>query len=95
MRPSQYSLWLLVLVGANVTLGCDAGGLLVVENKDPNKPVEIQGHTSTELVNGGTLASNNKYKVLYTLGQPTPHQGVAKSTDIRSNGGLVGAVNGP
>lgn len=76
-------------------LGCDAGGLLVVESKGTEKPPVIEGPSTTEMVNGGTVASNAKYKVVYTLGQPTPHQGVAKSSDVRSNGGLTGAMNGP
>jgi hypothetical protein len=72
-------------------LGCDTGGLLVATGTNIDKP-ELVGHSSTEIVSGGTVASNGKYKVVYTLGQPSPMQGVATSPDHRVNGGLVGAV---
>lgn len=72
-------------------LGCDTGGLLVARGTDIEKPSFV-GHSSTEIVSGGTVASNGKYKVVYVLGQPSPIQGVATSPDHRVNGGLVGAV---
>jgi hypothetical protein len=93
-RTSALLAKLLVVVGAAiVAIGCDAGGLLVVEHTgvDPNKPVV--GPSANELVSGGTVASNAKYKVVYTIGQPTPNQGVSTGKDQRLNGGLVGAVN--
>jgi hypothetical protein len=70
-------------------LGCDTGGLIVATgtNIEP-----LVGRSSAELVSGGTVASNGKYKVVYVLGQPSPMQDVAKSPDHRVNGGLVGAV---
>jgi hypothetical protein len=75
---------------ALVCAGCDAGGLLVAQGKPtPDKP----GPSATELVNGGNYASNSQYRLFYTLGQPTPHQGVAKSAEHRNNGGLAGAVH--
>lgn len=87
---------LVVVVGMAVAaLGCDSGGLLVVEHSgvDPNEP-KVVGHSANELVSGGTVASNGKYKVVYTVGQPTPNQNVSLGPDQRLNGGLVGAVNG-
>ena len=92
-RTSALLAKLLVVVGAAiVALGCDAGGLLVTEHTvDPNKPVV--GPSANELVSGGTVASNAKYKVVYTVGQPTPNQGVSTGKDQRLNGGLVGAVH--
>jgi hypothetical protein len=86
---------LFVVLGVAIAaIGCDTGGLLVTEHTgdDPGKPVV--GHSANELVNGGTVASNAKYKVVYTVGQPTPNQGVSIGKDQRLNGGLVGAVNG-
>ncbi|HZF56217.1 MAG TPA: hypothetical protein VE093_46700 [Polyangiaceae bacterium] len=81
-------------IGAAIgMLGCDAGGLLEVDSKDPEKPV-VKAHSANELVNGGTRASNGKYKVFYVVGQPAPQQGVATSPDQRVNGGLTGAVHG-
>jgi hypothetical protein len=81
------------LLGALGLLGCDAGGLLVVDSKPPEKP-PVKAHSATEIVNGGTRASNGKYKVFYVVGQPAPQQGVATSQDQRVNGGLTGAVHG-
>jgi hypothetical protein len=93
-RTSASLAKLLVVAGAAaVAIGCDAGGLLVVEGSgvDPGKPV--LGPSANELVSGGTVASNAKYKVVYTVGQPTPNQGVSTGKDHRLNGGLVGAVH--
>jgi hypothetical protein len=85
----------LVLVGGLVVAGCDAGGLLVVEGKPSNgppvQPVVVAG-SSSELVASGTVAKNDRYKVVFTTGQPTP-QSVAKSSTGRVNGGVVGAVS--
>lgn len=85
---------LALLFGASVALfGCDAGGLLNAEDKNTEPPPS--GHSATDIVNGGTLAKNDKYKMIYTLGQPSPHQGVAKGANgERMNGGLVGATQG-
>lgn len=93
-RTSSLLAKLLVVAGsAIVAIGCDAGGLLVAEHSgvDPEKPV--LGPSANELVSGGTVASNAKYKVIFTIGQPTPNQGVSTGKDQRLNGGLVGAVN--
>jgi hypothetical protein len=76
--------------------GCNAGGLLLVEGSTTGgggAPV-VLGPSVTDLVNGGNVATNAKYKIVYTLGQPTPNQNVEKSAGDRLNGGLVGAMNG-
>lgn len=81
-----------VLVGLALALaGCETGGLLVVEHK-PQKPV--QGPSVNEMVSGGTFASNGKYRLFYSTGQPTPNQGVSTSPGSQLNGGLVGAAHG-
>jgi hypothetical protein len=82
----------MILGSALGSIGCDAGGTLVVDSKPPEKP-PVKAHSANELVNGGTHASNGKYKVFYVVGQPAPLQGVAKSADQRVNGGLSGAVH--
>lgn len=75
-------------------LGCDAGGLLEAQGKPPEPP-PLKGHSSTEIVNGGTLAKNGKYKMFYVLGQPSPQQGAAGAPDVGFvRGGLTGAVQG-
>lgn len=77
------------------TLGCDAGGLLVAESKEGPQKAPLKGHSSTELVNGGTLAKNSKYKMFYVLGQPSPQQGTPQNAKgERINGGVTGAVQG-
>jgi hypothetical protein len=76
--------------------GCDAGGLLVVQGSStggPDAGPVVLGPTN-DLVNAGNVAKNGKYKIVYTLGQPTQSQNVEKSDKDRLNGGLVGAMNG-
>lgn len=90
--------WRVMLVGAVVALaatGCDAGGLLVVEKTDINPATPgALGPSVTDFVSAGTVATNSKYKLVFTTGQATPNQGVSTSTDNQLNGGLVGAMNG-
>lgn len=81
-----------LLIGAALALaGCDTGGLLVVDQKEPPA---VQGPSTQEMVSGGTFASNSRYRLFYTNGQPTPNQGVSTSGTRRLNGGLAGAVHG-
>jgi hypothetical protein len=68
-------------------LGCDAGGLILVETK----PTPQGGAPSTEMVSAGTVAKNSKYTVVYTMGQPTPQSRVTGS-EKTLNGGVVGAT---
>jgi hypothetical protein len=95
MRTSR---WLLGIALSALACGCDGGGLLVVNSIDGGPedagPV-VLGPATTEIVNGGTVAANNKYKVVFTLGQPTPNQGPMTGKNERVNGGIVGAMNGP
>ncbi len=91
-------LGIVVALVATCGLGCDAGGLLLVQSttldggaNDAGPP----GPSVTEIVNAGTVATSGKFKIVYTLGQPTPNQGPVKSGQHRDNGGLVGAMNGP
>lgn len=87
----------LTLVGglAFSLAGCDAGGLLKVQASSTTggpEPV-VLGPSSNDLVSGGTVAQSSKYKVVYTMGQSSPSQGVSKSKGHRDNGGLVGAMS--
>ncbi len=70
-------------------LGCDAGGLIVVETT--GKPEAKLAPASNEIVSGGTVAKNGKYTVVYTMGQPTPQSRVS-GPDKTLNGGVVGAT---
>ena len=70
-------------------LGCDAGGLILVETN--GKPPAKVDPASTEFVSAGTVATNGKYKVVFTMGQPTPQSRV-KGPDKTLNGGVVGAT---
>lgn len=72
--------------------GCDEGGLLVVEGQ-PNAR-EAGGRPATEMVSAGNVAKNAKYKLVFTMGQPTP-QGVGTGPNRRLNGGMPGAVSEP
>lgn len=86
---------LAIVIGAAIVgVGCNTGGLLLAEKTsvDPSQPKPL-GPSVSEFVSSGTYAKNGKYKVFFTVGQSTPNQGVATSTDQRVNGGLVGAAN--
>ena len=50
------------------------------------------GHTGYELVNTGELIYSTNYEMVFTLGQPTLHQGDCSSTNYRYIGGLIGVV---
>jgi hypothetical protein len=93
MRPRlPSSLGKIALACAALVLGgCDTGGLLVVDTKDPPP---VQGPSVNDIVSGGTFASNSRYRLFYTNGQPTPNQGVSTGDGTRLNGGLVGAAHG-
>lgn len=82
-----------VMVAALGAVGCETGGLLVVENKEQPTPT-VQGPSVNEMVNGGNYATNGKYRIFYTFGQPTPNQGIGTSSESQLNGGLVGAAHG-
>jgi hypothetical protein len=72
---------------------CDSGGLLLVNSNTNVQPAEPQPAQSTmDFVSGGTVATNAKYKVVYTLGQPTPNQNVETDPTHQLNGGLVGSM---
>lgn len=76
---------------AALASGCDSGGLLVVEH---TKPPPVQGPSVNDLVSNGTYAKNGKYRLYYTMGQPSPNTDVAKSETKTVHGGLVGASQG-
>lgn len=92
----------LVLVFASISValaGCDAGGLLTVHAKDADAGADggvpvVLGPSANEMVGAGNVAGNGKYKIVYTFGQPTPNQDVAKSPGNQLNGGVVGAAEG-
>jgi len=91
LRVSPYKLGFVAGLALAIA-GCETGGLLVVENKNPEKPVV--GPSVNEMVSGGTFASNGKYRLFYTTGQPTLNQSPAGSPNNQLNGGLVGAAHG-
>jgi hypothetical protein len=90
MARGAFLLLAATLVGASVA-GCDNGGLLLVQSVQ----VDAGGPNVNDIVNGGTVATSPKYKVVYTFGQSSPGQNVSTSPNNRDNGGLVGAMNGP
>ncbi len=84
-----------VAIGAAVSvLGCDAGGLLVVETNGEQPQPKPQGVAANDMVAAGTVAKNSKYKLVYTMGQPTPQSQVT-GPDKTLNGGVVGATQEP
>lgn len=79
-----------MVVAALGATGCDTGGLLVVENKPGQQP-PVSGPSVNDMVAGGNHASNNRYRIIYTLGQPSPAANVASSPASTNKGGLIGA----
>ena len=93
VRASLAKTALVVVVAALAGLaaaGCDTGGLLLVEHK-PGETPPVQGPSVNDMVAGGNQASNNRYRIIYTLGQPSPGTDVSTSPGHKNNGGLVGA----
>ncbi|MCK6586566.1 MAG: hypothetical protein L6Q76_03170 [Polyangiaceae bacterium] len=50
------------------------------------------GPPSSETVNAGEVSKSPKYKMVYTLGQPTQNQGKSTSPAHRLQGGVIGAT---
>ena len=55
----------------------------------------VVGKSVSQTVNGGTVASSDNFRMVFTLGQPTANQGTYKSANFRLQGGLVGANGSP
>jgi hypothetical protein len=49
------------------------------------------GPGASQLVNGGDVVTSSKFKMVFTLGQPTQNQTETTSPGYRMQGGLVGA----
>jgi hypothetical protein len=50
------------------------------------------GPPATEIVSGGQRMKSAGYTMIYTIGQPSPHQTKSTSENYRMQGGLVGAT---
>jgi hypothetical protein len=50
------------------------------------------GRNATETVNGGRVAKNAEYRMVFTLGQPSLSQQKGATGSLRLQGGLVGAT---
>jgi hypothetical protein len=50
------------------------------------------GAQSSETVSAGEVSKSAKYKMVYTLGQPTQNQGNSTSPKHRLQGGVIGAT---
>jgi hypothetical protein len=50
------------------------------------------GPPSSETVSAGEVSKSPKYKMVYTLGQPTQNQGKSTSPAHRLQGGVIGAT---
>jgi hypothetical protein len=50
------------------------------------------GQSRTETVNGGTIAKNAQYRMVFTLGQPALSQQKGSAPGLRLQGGLIGAT---
>jgi hypothetical protein len=50
------------------------------------------GVQASDLVNAGSQAASDNYKLTHTMGQPTQNQGMMTSPSYRMQGGLIGAM---
>jgi len=57
-----------------------------------NGTIEAGRPSAGELVSAGQTVASPKYRMVFTLGQPSLHQGTATSNESRIQGGLVGAT---
>ncbi len=55
----------------------------------------VMGHSVSQVVNGGTVASSPNFRMVFTIGQPTQNQGTYTSDNFRLQGGLIGANGNP
>jgi hypothetical protein len=91
---------ILIILAVALAAGCDNGGLLKVESTsadagpegDAGVPPVVLGPGSYDFVNSGNVATNGKYKLVFTMGQATPNQAPATGKNGTLNGGLVGAT---
>ena len=76
--------------------GGDTGGLLVIESTvdagTDGGPTVVLAPNANEFVGSGTVATNAKYRLVYTLGQATPNQEPATGKIGELHGGLIGAT---
>ncbi|HZF51399.1 MAG TPA: hypothetical protein VE093_22235 [Polyangiaceae bacterium] len=49
------------------------------------------GPSASETVSAGEVSKSAKYKMVFTLGQPTQNQGQSSSPAYRMQGGIIGA----
>lgn len=49
------------------------------------------GHTASDVVSAGRVVKSPRYRMVFTLGQPTQNQGKTTSPSYRMQGGLIGA----
>lgn len=75
----------LVLLGCNAILGND--GEFVDSTKTPN--TRVAGRSGVDLTSAGEVGKSQNYKMVFTLGQSSPMQEAAKSTNNKLHGGLV------
>lgn len=89
----------LVLLTAILAAGCDTGGLLTVESTidagtDAGPPPVVLGQNTNEFVSSGTVATNAKYRMVFTMGQATPNQQPLTGKNSELHGGIIGASEG-
>ncbi|WP_437940822.1 hypothetical protein [Sorangium sp. So ce341] len=76
--------------GASSGSGGEGGGGHGGEGQGGSAPAET-GVEATETVTAGEVARSSRYRMVFTLGQPTQNQGTSASPKVRMQGGLLGA----
>jgi hypothetical protein len=77
----------LVLLGCNAILGNE--GEYVDTTKTNPPPAGVAGRSGVDLTSAGEVGKSKNYKMVFTLGQSSPMQETAKSTNNKLQGGLV------
>ena len=92
----------LAIVLAMIALGCSSGsdtntaatsgGSSSSGSSSSGGDVTDNGKPSTETVSAGEVSKSPKYKMVFTLGQPTQNQDKTTSPSYNVQGGLQGAI---
>ncbi|MDC3958404.1 hypothetical protein [Polyangium jinanense] len=73
------------------TAGTGGGGGTGGEGGAGGRPLVPPGPPGNETVSAGDVLKSPRYKMVFTLGQPTQNQSKTTSPSYRMQGGLIGA----
>jgi hypothetical protein len=93
LRPAAW-IYAAIILGVSVCgLGC-GDDTAPASSAGPTEPPESFGPPGTGFVSAGVVATNGKFKLVYTVGQSTQNQETMTSPGLRLQGGVIGANEG-